>query len=1509
MMIASGTPKFVRDCLRGLARQDWKAYLNLRSIGFGVRTKKIQTKCHVSTIVEGASQEEVLPVSSAPPTTTSTALPTTTTSVPPLTTAAALLPDETTSDGFVTANMGLIIAAIIGIALVCLLMVCGAMYFKRKSTKKGKAEDGGDSKMTSTSTSVSASNSSASNVKKEKKKKKKESPAGKEKSDLSGSLSSEFDVFVDDLSALARILNGLSLDCQLRSRSVDAVEVATEMAGSGVPIGLLNEVIGWKGTEWDQLDKDLGAMTTQIAAFGTGATWDDTKIQGGLAELERLAEDVKPFAEKLDAAKIDEFLKGVTELSTLNLTVLDGNPAADLLKNLNDIESITAHPAHLFEDTVINSKRVLSALKILEQHRPTLDGIEIKIESNIDNIGPFVSIVDNLNKSSASFSVLAGLAQELTSFADQSKKMRDLLSALPNSRKPFETLRNLTSSANRPHIQHTFGLINGFSDLEAISSDLQNERNLKLMSGGEDMGVLKENLKWIDELKVDFRKAVKSTSLIPQVKTPIQSIGKIIEKLSEFERSVNSTKQATSSLIDFSQKLQIITPEISNGRFQDFKKNIDELRQTFGGGLYVFRNLAGTKDLKVLEKVSTFEKALDTTKNTWPAIKKEIAATSDYQKIKEVLKQASFRFTVQGIFAKVLDLSRKMPTAATSNMTEWAMGVRTFQAPQNLTSALATTRNTATEVQRIRKSSDLVNAMKTVVETMKASTAALTNLRLKATELLAVSEPVATWERVTDISKTIGSSARCASALSKFSARTDEMEKAGLKLDTKLKSPTRKTEADEIAKAWGGYASLEWEVKSGREVVDNAMKEAVKVGKAETVRDLVGAIGKMEPVVFSCPKLTQQAAQMSSFDTSSVTEFSGEVMAVRSTLRTVSSLILDFATFSPNITSAPSAIEATAMFFESLFGASFSQTTPGMWQTFTESNWYIPSIILTIFVLGLSALAIWCLCKKRTSGADDVENKTNLQTDGKEKKKKKKKVSGDRSNETKRKKDEAKKDRSKEKQSGSKSKEIPEEATTKEEVKIEDETANKDPKVETEVENKDPKVETEAEKKDAKVVKETENKTPKVQKETKKKDPKVQKETENKDPKVQKETENKDAKVVKVTENKDAKVEKETEKKDAKVVKTKKEDQKKLSKEEVEKKLRKTDDKYPTGIVKLYPHNFKQNFGVFKDPNYDNPPKMIVTMITGIKTAVAVSIERTKSFLRSLKLKSEQQITEEANEITHLALAQQYKFQKMNALSDFFGQFDNACGYDVPVYEPDSVIVMKTPESEICGPVGTDLQDGDREPGVADECRRRVKRFWGAVGTVREHAEYRVELVSETLIEAIYSAKLRLWHRDSPTKKMTVFMNTLTADWVNEWPSVEVMARFCRRVNTVEVATLGVVMYMADTYRQLQVLVTIRQAYHNWNSLEEATPKGAAKQVLKKMYGSFLVAFDYYYVYLTDVQLGREDKDGAQKAKSSGHLIMEIKLAESGYVFTPEDETMSTTVNKEGENGDDVPVE
>ncbi|CAI2347893.1 unnamed protein product [Caenorhabditis sp. 36 PRJEB53466] len=120
------------------------------------------------------------------PTTTSTALPTTTTSVPPLTTAAALLPDETTSDGFVTANMGLIIAAIIGIALVCLLMVCGAMYFKRKSTKKGKAEDGGDSKMTSTSTSVSASKSSASNVKEEKKKKKKESPAGKEKSELSG---------------------------------------------------------------------------------------------------------------------------------------------------------------------------------------------------------------------------------------------------------------------------------------------------------------------------------------------------------------------------------------------------------------------------------------------------------------------------------------------------------------------------------------------------------------------------------------------------------------------------------------------------------------------------------------------------------------------------------------------------------------------------------------------------------------------------------------------------------------------------------------------------------------------------------------------------------------------------------------------------------------------------------------------------------------------------------------------------------------------------------------------------------------------------------------------------------------------------------------------------------------------------------------------------------------------------------------------------------------------------
>ncbi|CAI2347892.1 unnamed protein product [Caenorhabditis sp. 36 PRJEB53466] len=1330
------------------------------------------------------------------------------------------------------------------------------------------------------------------------------------------SVSSEFDVFVDDLSALARILNGLSLDCQLRSRSVDAVEVATEMAGSGVPIGLLNEVIGWNGTEWDQLDKDLGAMTTQIAAFGTGATWDDTKIQGGLAELERLAEDVKPFAEKLDAAKIDEYLKGVTELSTLNLTVLDGNPAVDLLKNLNDIESITAHPAHLFEDTLINSKLLLSALKMLEQHRPTLDGMQKKIASNKDNIGPFVSIVDNLIKSSASSSVLAGLAQELTSFADQSKKMRDLLIALPNSRKPFETLRNLTSSsANRPHIQHTFGLINGFSDLEAISSDLQNERNLKLMSGGEDMGVLKENLKWIDELKDDFRKAVKSTSLIPQVKTPIQSIGKIIEKLSEFERSVNSTKQATSSLIDFSQKLQIITPEISNGRFQDFKKNIDELRQAVVGGLYVFQGVASTPDLKVLEKVSTFEKALDTTKHTWPAIKKEIAATSDYQKIKEVLEQASIRFQGQGYFAKVLDLSRKMPTAAASNMTAWAMGVKTFQAPQNLTSALATTRNTATEVQRIRKSSDLVNAMKNVVETMKASTAALTNLRLKATELLAVSEPVATWERVTDISKTIGSSARCASALSKFSARTDEMERAGLKLDTKLKSPTRKTEADEIVKAWGGYASLEWEVKNGREVVDNAMKEAVKVGKAETVRDLVGAIGKMEPVVFSCPKLTLQAAQMSSFDTSSVTEFSGEVMAVRSTLRTVSSLILDFATFSQDLTSAPSAIEATAMFFESLFGASFSQTTPGMWQTFTESNWYIPSIILTIFVvLGLSALAIWCLCKKRTSGADDVENKTNLQTDGKEKKKKKKKVSGDRSNETKGKKDEAKKDRSKEKQSGSKSKEIPEEATTKEEVKIEDETANKDPKVETEVENKDPKVETEAEKKDAKVVKETENKTPKVQKETKKKDPKVQKETENKDPKVQKETENKDAKVVKVTENKDAKVEKETEKKDAKVVKTKKEDQKKLSKEEVEKKLRKTDDKYPTGIVKLYPHNFKQNFGVFKDPNYDNPPKMIVTMITGIKTAVAVSIERTKSFLRSLKLKSEQQITEEANEITHLALAQQYKFQKMNALSDFFGQFDNACGYDVPVYEPDSVIVMKTPESEkYAGLLERIYKTGTVNlawlTNAGDVVLDSVKRFWGAVGTVREHAEYRVELVSETFIEAIYSAKLRLWHRDSPTKKMTVFMNTLTADWVNEWPSVEVMARFCRRVNTVEVATLGVVMYMADTYRQLQVLVTIRQAYHNWNSLEEATPKGAAKQVLKKMYGSFLVLFDYYYVYLTDVQLGREDKDGAQKAKSSGHLIMEIKLAESGYVFTPEDETMSTTVNKDGENGDDVPVE
>ncbi|CAI2300167.1 unnamed protein product [Caenorhabditis sp. 36 PRJEB53466] len=327
------------------------------------------------------------------------------------------------------------------------------------------------------------------------------------------SASSDYDVFVNDITALTRILNAISLDSQLREGSVDVVEVALELAVVGrIPKTLMDELMDWSETEWKQLHAHIETFGARLDAFGTAnaATWNDSTIQNGLRVLEGLVDKVRSFAVKLDEPKVKELLDMISELGLKNLTMFNGNPPGDLLKSLKTIDMLTDDPmSSIFKDAKLNIQRVLSTMNVLEKSQSFMTKITIFMSDNTNVLDPLLRIVASLNESASEFGALTGLAHHLGTFVHQRVSLRDLLSTLNSSSPRIATLKKYVDASSAHSIaNYTLGFVNGLADLEAVGGDLKSSRIRKLLSGGLEMTALEESIKWIDTLKVEMKKVI-----------------------------------------------------------------------------------------------------------------------------------------------------------------------------------------------------------------------------------------------------------------------------------------------------------------------------------------------------------------------------------------------------------------------------------------------------------------------------------------------------------------------------------------------------------------------------------------------------------------------------------------------------------------------------------------------------------------------------------------------------------------------------------------------------------------------------------------------------------------------------------------------------------------------------------------------------------------------------------------------------------------------------------------
>lgn len=773
--------------------------------------------------------------------------------------------------------------------------------------------------------------------------------------------------FVNDLSAVGRILNGLELDRKLRKGSLDMLQVVAEMARVGLDRQLIDEL---ERAEWTELEGKIGKVTDQMNTLSTGGTWDEEKITDGLKALEALVGKVKPIADKLDLEKIKKILDAVAGIESLDYTLI-GESHLENLKTLltklkNQKDPVPAGDAVTVLTNVQKAKeaaeKIEQMMKMIVAAKAKLAPLNTRFVDDLTSLAELFKVIDIIKQSATDSHQFKDLATELDRFSGASDKSVHLQKALKDmgpSLPVLERFVNAFVSGHMMDIKLTAGLPRGVADLDALPADLGLSRNQKLMSGGGRMTVFEDDLKLITAKKGEITKVVTDWKAYHSDKNSQMRLLQVLKRLSATTTGSSSAPNFT-PLVSFCNNLEKLFTLANGSTFNpagDFKdlalsvKDTNRFLLIFNGNSEEIQYLSDLSALKnVLKTNLAPQDSLTTFKNfTLTDLQNNLNTLAD------IYNQASIQ---QKIFTDLRDrsgaLSKNVPHVVT--LRDWVVGVKDFEKPKDLDKSLSATRDIVTNIRKVDpKSLTSIGTVITEVKAVTESAASLKTLKPKADNS---GSSIDTWQQLDSYANTIGHAVRSAQALSVtdgIGAKLEKLKQAAKELDEavqKAKDPTAKAE---VQKVWSGYGSIESEVTKMKAEAKKVHDSVPK--KTESLKDMAPVLEKMYLINLQFSQLQQTAT---SFDTFSTTDpdLKQKTSAVQESLKESLVPILSFQSSKKELKLAPDVLQSVYSFFKNFFGV--TQPTPSVSGSTTPEAasdgllWW-PFVLIGFAVVGLIA--------------------------------------------------------------------------------------------------------------------------------------------------------------------------------------------------------------------------------------------------------------------------------------------------------------------------------------------------------------------------------------------------------------------------------------------------------------------------------------------------------------------------------------------------------------------------